>query len=418
MPRAMVVVVVVLTGCGVPMGLDGGVDLRPRRELRVLTRERVVTPAGLEVKTANDRVAWWQEEQGPQESIERDSEGAHVFRDVPEGPAMIQVGNNTFFYTGGERVEICADSARGGISAGVQLDVMLAQPAAPGDTLRVSSSELGADQPLFSLGAGTVTAQENLISWRTSELLVGQVTLTHHVREDAGAFSRTVATGILDAGHFTQTASDIVTLTGAFTPLARASEASILWDGASLAALGAVEGPVTFTARRGSTRLATVEGERGEVGPAPLVLPALEPDSYSVSGQVLVHESATTRAWSSFSWTAPWSDLPEMKLRGAPPADVHFSADGWTLSWTAPEVAPDSYVVILQNWGNPSFPVPMGTFVTDQTSLPLPPDQHLAGMKAQVFAITGSPLSRECTPRPMLAATRARIPAPVVEWKP
>lgn len=257
MPRAMVVVVVVLTGCGVPMGIDGGVDLRPRRELHVLAWERVVTPAGLEVKTANTRVAWWQEQMGPQESIERDSEGAHVFRDVPEGPAMIQLGNDTFLFTGLERVETCADSLLGGISAGVQLDVTLAQPAALGDTLRVSSSELGADQPLFSLDAGTVTAQENLISWRARELLAGQVTLTHHVRENAGAFSRTVATGLLDAGLFSQTASDIVTVTGAFTPLARAAEQSILWDGASLAALGTVQGPVTFTARRGGTRLAS-----------------------------------------------------------------------------------------------------------------------------------------------------------------
>ncbi len=415
--RMTMVAGVVLMGCGMPMGgIDGGVDDRPLRELRVLVRERVVTPAGLAVQDANRQVVWWQELFGRQESTQRDPDGAHVFRDVPEGPALIEVSNDSFVFTALERLETCSDDVFGTVGAGVQLDVTLTQPAAAGDSLRVTSAELGADQVLYDPDAGSATVQENLVSWRSRELLVGQVTLAHHVREDAGTFTRTIATGVLDAGVFLQTKTDLVTVVGAFTPLARSADQLIAWDDASLSPLGAVQYPVTLSAKSGGLRLASLQGRAGEQGLGALALPALQPDSYSVSGSVLVHQDAVSRTYRGFSWTLPWSTQPEMKLRFAPPQGVHFAADGWSLSWTAPEVAPDFYLVVLQNHGDVSLPVPMGTYLTDQTWLPFPPHQHLSGMTAQVFAITGSALSEVCTARPRLAATRARIPAPVVSW--
>ena len=418
MRKSMVAVVVVLTGCGMPMGIDGGVELR---ELRVLTRQRVVTPRGVEVSALSSRVSWWEENVGKHQTDERDSEGAHVFRDVPAGPTLIQVSGSEFLFTALDRVETCVDSTRGGDLAGLQLDLTLSQAAGARDALRVSTSEGWRDQEILTPDAGSVIVQENLLSWRVRDLLVGQTTLTHHAREEAGTFSRTVAVGIFDAGVFSQTTSDIVTLAGEFTALPRGPEQSIPWDDASLAAIGtpgSLRYPVTFSAWRDGVRLASLEGGAGEVGPGPLALPNLAPDSYSVSGSWFVGETLNSRSFASFSWSAPWSSGPEMKRRFDPPTNVRFSSDGWFLSWDAPAVAPNFYFVVMENRGPLAPPVWMGTVTTDQTSIPLPPDLHVAGMTARVYAVTGNELSEVCTPRRARAATTAQIPSSLVQWRP
>lgn len=418
MRNVALAMVVVTCGCGeMPPGIDAG----STRSFRVRPVEQVLTLRGVELATRTQPVSI-RSELGPATTVRQEADGAFVYDGLPAGPVLVEHDLHTFVYTARDSIEPCSlviENATGEADSGVEVDVTLAQPAADGDSVVVSGSlpELR-PQALGSADAGSLVLNQR-VSWHGRHVLRGAVTALQLTSAGAsGDFSRRVAVGALDAGTFTQQRAGTVSLQGAFTPLARAADQSLDWDDASLNTLGELFS-ATFSALRGQLVVASASAQARATAVVPLALPELAPDAFLVSGVVRFDLGESHDIIASYGWQGPWNGAPELKLRHRPATEVQFSADGARLSWAAPEVKPDYYVVSLEQQLAPRRVLHLGMFVTDETSVPIPLELQRPGMAAVVNAVTAPGLTVSgCAMNYRVRDSWALIPASSARWQP
>lgn len=414
-----------VSGCDVKMLPDGGVE----RTVRIRPVDAVLTANGLAYDPQRGTGVTWWSDTGQVSPATIDPDGASIFP-VPPGPALFEYAPKRFVYSTQANLEPCGTFIRGATassSAGVELDVTLSQPAGPQDTLEVASSLLRPAWPgraMLRPDAGA-TALRQRIDWGGHAVLSGNTTVVHRAAApQVLGFTRTTTVGLLDAGVIDQLADTTVAVQGTFEPVAAGPEVSLVWSDESLDGLtpyggdGGVFG-VTFSARRDGVNIAEVSGagRRRSDRPTAIALPALTPQAFRVEGSYLL-DLGTLRPL-LFAWQGPWTGAPEMKLLYGPPRDVRIAADGASVSWQPPALAPGAYVVVLVSPAANGGYQELATIVTEQTTVPLPFSMRGAGMFAQVSAVSGAGISdATCVFQFDQLETWAWVTSASPEWNP
>jgi hypothetical protein len=409
--------VVLISGCR-PEG--------PTRMVSVKVQQARVGAAGFELVDRTDRELLFWSDAGSSVAVTEDAERFQVF-EVPQGPALFQFGFNRFVYSAGDRLLPCDVGLSGSSTppdAGLEFDLTFDRPVEEHDTLELVTAGLPwLPERFTALDAGITTLQQR-VGWRSRTPLVGPVTVLHHVKGDSfGEFDRFTVKGILDAGTLEGLSENPVQVRGVFEPVPVGPQRMVSWDSESLAAIqrNAFTQDTRFSLLRGDLRVASVRSRGKVTDVVPMLMPALEPDTVLVEGNVLTLLDADEPWFLFFGWRLPLSGPLEMKLRTQPPEVVQIAPDGLSMGWTRPATRPNVYIAkLLKPIGRNSLAAEvLATFVTDQELVPIPAHLRKPNMFVELTSVYAEGASAStCAFHIERFTTWAQVPAVSPRWFP